>query len=277
MGKRIYNGDIYDTTNRISDAFFEVNSCGVHRKGSMYTVRRMGRLDYHIIYVEKGNMDFMLCGEKKRLSPGGFLLYLPHEEQDYCSDDDGLVYYWAHFSGKNAGEVLASAGLDCVHFSEGKGKPSETVVRLFEKMLLDAAIKRPCAELLLSADMLSVIASLGNELQNGMSAESERIAPAIAYIQKNFSSEANIGQYAAMCCLSVSRFSHLFKEITGKSPYSYQTSLRMTKAAEMLLLSDAPVGDIAASAGYADPLYFSRAFRKYYGASPEKYRKRGVR
>ena len=33
------------------------------------------------------------------------------------------------------------------------------------------------------------------------------------------------------------------------------------------------IKDIALDCGYSDPLFFSRMFKKYYGMSPQEYRK----
>ena len=38
--------------------------------------------------------------------------------------------------------------------------------------------------------------------------------------------------------------------------------------------TDRSVGVIAYAAGYADPLYFSRAFKRHYGEAPMAYRER---
>jgi AraC family transcriptional regulator len=51
--------------------------------------------------------------------------------------------------------------------------------------------------------------------------------------------------------------------------------LRLSRAAIMLLLSDASVLDIALSCGFQSHEVFSRAFRKRFGDSPSDYRRRG--
>lgn len=44
----------------------------------------------------------------------------------------------------------------------------------------------------------------------------------------------------------------------------------------MLRQTDLPVREIARRLGYADPYYFSRAFRKTVGTSPTAYRGQAV-
>lgn len=66
----------------------------------------------------------------------------------------------------------------------------------------------------------------------------------------------------------------LFKKEVGMSPLEYMTSLRM-KNAEWLLstawMNGCAISEIARMCGFANALYFSRVFRKYYGCSPTQY------
>ena len=48
----------------------------------------------------------------------------------------------------------------------------------------------------------------------------------------------------------------------------------MLEAARLLRFTDATVGEVAHRAGFADPLYFSRAFKRHAGEPPVAYRDR---
>ena len=71
----------------------------------------------------------------------------------------------------------------------------------------------------------------------------------------------------------------LFKKETGLTPHEYLTAIRMERAAKIILsgvsnrYSSYTVGQIAEACGYAEPLYFSRVFKKYHGVSPTEYAK----
>lgn len=47
----------------------------------------------------------------------------------------------------------------------------------------------------------------------------------------------------------------------------------MTKAAEMLRMTNLPVAEIGRQVGYPDQLHFSRAFKSIYGLSPRNWKK----
>lgn len=76
-----------------------------------------------------------------------------------------------------------------------------------------------------------------------------------------------------MAELGETRFRKLFKEQTGKSPGEYLRDMRMVVAGRRLLLSTESVSDIAYSVGYEDVNFFIRVFKKYFGVTPNQYRK----
>ncbi|MCP1103615.1 AraC-like DNA-binding protein [Aequitasia blattaphilus] len=69
-------------------------------------------------------------------------------------------------------------------------------------------------------------------------------------------------------------FSHYYHTPIG----AYSLSVRMTRAANMLITTDLSIHEIAKKTGYQHSGNFSREFKNFYGMSPLKYRrgKRGV-
>ena len=66
----------------------------------------------------------------------------------------------------------------------------------------------------------------------------------------------------------------LFKKETGLTPLQYLTNKRLEIAASTLstyLAGKNNVSETAWMCGFADPLYFSRLFKKKYGVSPRQY------
>ena len=56
-------------------------------------------------------------------------------------------------------------------------------------------------------------------------------------------------------------------------PKEYLTSLRMEKAASMLVSTDLPVKEISKMSGFREPNYFEKVFRKTFKTTPTEYRK----
>jgi AraC-like DNA-binding protein len=100
------------------------------------------------------------------------------------------------------------------------------------------------------------------------------IQPVIERIQEHPQQELTLEMAAKMAGRSASALSRLFKRATGRSFKQYQMAHRMEQARKMLEnMPNRPVGEVARSVGYEDPLYFSRIFRKFHGVSPTGCRK----
>lgn len=73
----------------------------------------------------------------------------------------------------------------------------------------------------------------------------------------------------------------LFKKETGVTPHDYLNGIRMNRARLYIengisnSYSRFTVSQIAEACGFAEPLYFSRAFKKQFGVSPMQYAKAG--
>ena len=65
---------------------------------------------------------------------------------------------------------------------------------------------------------------------------------------------------------------HNWRKATGGGPGAFHTSLKMARARELLDTTELAIADVAAAVGYADPLYFSRHFRRVHGMNPSTYR-----
>lgn len=72
--------------------------------------------------------------------------------------------------------------------------------------------------------------------------------------------------------LSANYFGDLIKKETGNSAQEYIKNKMMDTAQNLLLTTQKSVSEIAYELGYQYPQYFSRAFKKAVGCSPNQYR-----
>ncbi|WP_312151161.1 AraC family transcriptional regulator [Paenibacillus odorifer] len=94
----------------------------------------------------------------------------------------------------------------------------------------------------------------------------------ITYIQEYYAEPITLDSLAEVFNFSAYHLSSLFKEYTGMSPIDYLIRFRLELATELLMTTDASVGEISASVGYKDVYYFSRIFKKRKGVSPAHFR-----
>ena len=100
------------------------------------------------------------------------------------------------------------------------------------------------------------------------------ILPAISYMTKHiYDGDFTTEKLYQLCGISGTYFRKIFELNYGVSPQKYILGKRLSYA-KALIDNGAfdSISEIAYSAGYTDPLYFSRAFKKKYGISPSKYK-----
>ena len=96
----------------------------------------------------------------------------------------------------------------------------------------------------------------------------------ISYIQQNFMEKISLKEFSEQFHLSEKYISRYFKEHFHITLSQYITHLRLEHAKQLLQDTDTPVTEIAMQSGYQNVSYFIRSFKKTYGVSPLKYRKK---
>jgi len=94
-----------------------------------------------------------------------------------------------------------------------------------------------------------------------------------SYIESHFDENISLNYFEETCYLCKEYLLKLFKSEFGYTIYEYTLMIRMKRAKELLLSSDFDIREITTQVGYNDSNYFCKAFKKYYGIAPSKYRK----
>ena len=99
---------------------------------------------------------------------------------------------------------------------------------------------------------------------------SAKMQQAVLWLEDHFTEPGVIEGLHKRGGLSLWHFRKAFRRLTGNSPQGYVTALRMRAARFFLLEGRLPVKEVAAKVGYDDPLYFSRAYRRFWGHPPSE-------
>ncbi|UKS29326.1 helix-turn-helix domain-containing protein [Paenibacillus sp. HWE-109] len=99
----------------------------------------------------------------------------------------------------------------------------------------------------------------------------QAVEQSVAYLEEHFIEHITVEQLVQHSGVRRWEYSSIFQAITGYKPLDYLTEVRMKRAKELLLLSNAPLRDIAHRVGFKDEYYFNRRFRQSMGISPKQY------
>ncbi len=103
-------------------------------------------------------------------------------------------------------------------------------------------------------------------------APSQVTAPAVSYIEANYSEKVELDIGARLCGLGRFQFSRLFKKEQGLTFRNFLNQYRIRKAVELLKNTNASVTDIGFEVGFNNLSCFAQMFRRVVGCNPSIYR-----
>ncbi len=158
------------------------------------------------------------------------------------------------------------------HFSFSTGENAK-ITDLIQQLLSQQSIPGALAAFqskILFSNLLGEFFTLAK--RQTVNDDTLQIEQIMDYIRQNYATLLTVSQIAERYEIDRRRLSYLFERHVGMSPIQYLIECRMRKAKELLHICECPVKQVAESVGYADSLYFSRAFKKQTGFSPSEYR-----
>ena len=98
------------------------------------------------------------------------------------------------------------------------------------------------------------------------------VGKALMYLHAHPEEKWNVEQLAEKVGVSRSAFAQRFSDLIGESPIKYLTAWRMQLAQHLLLQPDLSMPLVAEKVGYDSDIAFNRAFKRYVGVPPAKWR-----
>ncbi len=99
------------------------------------------------------------------------------------------------------------------------------------------------------------------------------IVTAMRFIREHACDGITVADVLRVVPLSRRKLEQRFLKLVRRTPYAEISRIRMERAGRLLRETSLPLAEIARRAGFTDPLYLSRAFKKHVGVSPRAYRK----
>lgn len=236
-------------------------------------------------FVAQGSKQAMLGEEVFRYDPGHYLIYtvdLPltfrveeaSKERPYLGFrldlDPSLVASVMMESGIEPKK--GDASLKAMNVSTMKASLLDAAVRLVR--LLDAPGECKVLAPLIAREIIFrlLVGGQGARLSHLLvtAGDTRRISKAIGFLRENFDQPLRMDDLAHNVGMSVSGFHHHFKSVTAMSPLQFQKQIRLQEARRLMLGEDMDAASAGFRVGYEDPAYFSREYKKLFGAPPQR-------
>lgn len=235
--------------------------------------------------IAQGSKQMLLGEEVFRYDPGHYLIstvVLPVVANVVeASEERPYLGFQLHLDPAVVAAVIMESGI--------KTKKRDASVKAMNVSptaadLLEAALK--LIRLLDTPDEIKFLAPLimreiiyrllrgeqGARLSHLLVAEGDtrRISKAVERLRENLEQPLKIENMARELGMSVSGFHSHFKSVTAMSPVQFQKQIRLQEARRMMLGEDLDVATASSRVGYEDPSYFSREYKKMFGAPPQR-------
>lgn len=105
--------------------------------------------------------------------------------------------------------------------------------------------------------------------------DDDDIVRALRFIRENACAGITVADVLKAVPLSRRMLEHRFQKLVRRTPHAEIVRIRMDRACRLLRETNLSLSEITNRSGFANPDYFSVAFKKYMGMTPRSYRKKG--
>jgi len=238
---------------------------------------------FSIHFVRQGRLVFEFKDQQVYLKEGDLFCLYPNVSYTYYRpDEDGeerepLKLCWLAVDGTETESLLKFAGIHphrpIIRGSWNK-QIEEQLDTIYELLRLRKFLTID-GHLELKGKLYQLFAMLIR--QHGEPATIEPVGSVrtwAEYMERHASEGITVQEVARMAGHSRTYFSTVFAKTFGMAPVEYIYKVRMNRAKELLISTDASITEVAYSLGYPNLYTFSRAFTKYLAMSPSEYRSR---
>ena len=207
-------------------------------------------------YIKNNVIDVILCDIKMPLMSG-----IDLAKEVYGWPSKPIIIF---LSGYRDFEFAQKALAFGVRYYIVKPARYEEVMNLFQllKQELDAKY---------GTEKLALIQEFHSKNANAASFQDQLIKTIQKYIEENYR-EANLESASKLIHMNSSYLSQLFKQKTGINFSDYLITVKMKKAAELLMDYSMRTYSISEMVGYTNAKNFARTFKNFYGLNPREYR-----
>jgi len=237
--------------------------------------RRLKVLQIVFISAGTGWFESRQTGRRK-ISPGSAFAVLPGVWHRYRPDPrTGWIESWIEVSGPTLRRLQRSGVFNAASALQRDSERSGLGVAL-EGVHARARAAGSGFDPELSARAMGVLAAWARirDTDSEPTAAIRAVIEAERYLSANHTQAVSIAALAERSGIAYSHFRRLFRRHTGFAPWAYVMRLRLVRARRMLSERNTKLSEIAEQLGFSSAFHLSLAFKKAFGQSPDRWRRR---
>ncbi|HLW55587.1 MAG TPA: AraC family transcriptional regulator [Candidatus Angelobacter sp.] len=235
-----------------------------------YTLARHGHGYAFLGLLLRGTYSETVAGKMEDFSRPGTLRYLPTDVMHSVRYSRG-----SRFLVSCIGQHLLERVADCARLRNEPGRLSGTESddvgwRLFKEYKQNDAMSPLGVECLVMEALLRIERVLRNPGQR----PSPTVLRARDLLHEGVAGPLTLDEVARQTGSHPAYLSREFRQAFRCTMSEYLRRIRVERAQDMLMKSDKPLAEIAATCGFHDQSHFTRAFRQLVGDTPTAFRRR---
>ncbi len=242
--------------------------------------RPAGASEYIFMHCLAGAGQVELDGTSHVVTAGELIAIPAHTPHVYAANTDHpWTLRWFHLDGQDLPDLVNALGLSVT--APRRPLPDDaTFADLFHEALGTLENGYTTAHLLRASRALAhYLARAVWIARHPVTATAapdarQRVTRCIEHMRRHLDQPLRLAELAALASWSPSHFKARFRAHTGYGCIDYFIRLRIHTACQLLDTTALDIKPVAARIGYADPLWFSKAFKSVVGQSPRDYRDR---
>ena len=280
--------------NKNKDVAIKLVSKSVFSGDNIYNVSKYPYFEVWILQSQHCNVT--ISNNVYELYKGDVLVFSENDSKDIAASDNNAVFLSLQIDASAFNEILPINSLfdeknffksHSRHFKNKIASVNPTAKIINEniyKMIEAFAVKRQGYEVEVLQLSLNILLTIARETNYHTSSEKfnsadvfskthKSLKKAIDYIDSHLGEELSLEKISSIAELSPNYFSNIFREQTGVKLWDYIGEKRIIMATQLLIeYPNDSIISIALKCGFNNCPNFNKAFKKFTGQTPKKYK-----
>ena len=235
--------------------------------------------EWEILWIVDGPLSLTCDQQHYRVETGELVLFSPNRPHEFHKIDKSCTFLCLQASPAlfRLDRSLAADSLFPARFLPDTRPVKQRLLALCEayfarrELYEFACVGETC---LLFGELLSAMPThvVSRDEQERLERRNRRLLALIRFVDENYMHKIRLSDFAEAESCSMHYLSHFVKDALNQSFQEYVCSVRVNCACKLMADSEKKLLDICEESGFSDYRYFSQAFKRQFGLTPEQYR-----
>lgn len=230
---------------------------------------------YQIFITYSGNGRFIIEGKEYIVGPNTLFMLKCDSNHEYKSLNGIWEHEWVNFKGLSCQayyELINPSGPMVYDLGSNHEIPSlfHEVSKALEKTDMVSYVHASTRIIQL---LDAVYTHIMEQKRINMADRRGNVERSVKYIEDHYMDKITLDDLARIAYLSKYYYTRAFNKYVGMSPYEYLNAVRISKAMNLLIVTDLSVDEVGWKTGFQGSRNLIRQFKKNLGITPREYRK----